>query len=325
MSTLREIGEFGLIHRLGQMLPAAPAVIEGIGDDCAVLRVFDRKLLASCDLLVEDVHFERRNTSPEDVGWKAATASLSDVAAMGGAPLFALVALACPADTDVAFIEGLYHGLSDAVWQAGAAVVGGDTTASPERITLDVTVLGEVIGNRYLPRHGAQVGDLLGVTGCLGRSAAGLLALAKGHDAPVLADAHRHPVARLAEGQWLSACPQAHAMIDVSDGLIQDVGHLAEAAKMGVDVDPERLPIDPDLGRYCEAQGLDPLDFMLTGGEDYELAFAIAPDDAESCLNRFRREFRTPITLVGAFTDAWHGVRVAGEPPPARGGFDHFK
>lgn len=325
MTTLREIGEFGLIHRLAQMLPAVPAVVEGIGDDCAILRVFDRKLLASCDLLVEDVHFERRNTSPEDIGWKAATASLSDVAAMGGAPLFALVALACPADTDVAFIEGLYHGLSDAVWQAGAAVVGGDTTASLERITLDVTVLGELIGNRYLPRRGAQVGDLLGVTGCLGRSAAGLFALGKGHDAPVLANAHRHPVARLAEGQWLSACLQAHAMIDVSDGLIQDVAHLAEGAKMGVDVDPERLRVDPDLGRYCEEQGLDPLDFMLTGGEDYELAFALAPDDAESCLNRFRREFRTPITLVGAFTDAWNGVRVAGEPPPARGGFEHFK
>jgi len=325
MSTLGEIGEFGLIRRLDQILPSAPAVIEGIGDDCAVLRVFDRKLLVSCDLLVEDVHFRRDAASPQDIGWKAAMASLSDIAAMGGAPLFALTALACPADTDAAFLEGLYYGLSDALWQSGAAVVGGDTAASPERITMDVTVLGEAISDRYLTRRGAQVGDLLGVTGRLGRSAAGLAALRSGYDAPALVAAHHHPVARLAEGQWLSACPDAHAMIDVSDGFAQDVGHLAEAAKLGVDIDPERLPADAELAGYCEEQGYEPLGFVLTGGEDYELAFAIAPDDAERCLDGFRREFGTPVSLVGAFTDAWHGVRIAGEPPPQQAGFDHFR
>jgi thiamine-monophosphate kinase len=324
MPTLSDIGEFGLIARIARLAPSAPTVVEGIGDDCAVVRVFDRLLLVSCDLFVENIHFRRAQATPESIGWKAATSSLSDIAAMGGAPLFCLVSLACPPDTEVGFIEAVYHGLVDAVSQWGAVVVGGDTTRSPDGLVLDVMVIGETIGNRYVSRRGAQPGDVLAVTGLLGLSAAGRSALERGKEAPALIRAHGRPSARISEGQWFSACVQVHALIDVSDGLVQDAGHLAEAAKIGVDIDPTRLLVDPELGRYCAAQQLDPYEFILTGGEDYELVFALDANNCEETLRGFRREFHTEICTIGAFSDAWHGVRVAGRTPMHRG-FNHFK
>ena len=323
MTKVNEIGEFGLIERLSALLPTAPAVLEGIGDDCAVLRVFDRILLVSCDLSVEEVHFRCGTMPAEAIGWRAAASGLSDIAAMGGAPTFCLVALACPGNWDVAHVEDLYRGLSDAVLQAGAVVVGGDTTRSSDRLTLDVTVIGDMVGERYLLRRGAQMGDKVAMTGRPGMSAGGLDAITNKRAAPELVRAHEHPCPRIAEGQWLCTCPSVHAMIDVSDGVVQDAGHLSNAAGLGIDIDPEAVPIDPALSEYCGAYGLDPLSLALTGGEDYELLFAIDGADPEDSLERFRREFRTDITVIGSFTDEWHDVRVAGEPVD-RGGFDHF-
>ena len=325
MATLNDIGEFGFIRRLAQQLRSAPSVVEGVGDDCAVLRVGNRLLLVSCDLFIEDVHFRRHAATPEDIGWKAAISSLSDIAAMGGEPLFCVVSLACPGDTDLSFLDGIYDGLLDAMSQCGATLVGGDTTKSPAGVILDVTVMGEVVSDRYLARKGAQQGDRLVVTGQLGRAAAGLHAVEHGlATTPDLVQAHCHPVARLSEGQWFAARPAAHAMIDISDGLAQDAGHLGHAAGLGVDIDPTRLVVAPDLDAYCQAQGLDPRDFILTGGEDYELALAVDVRQCDEVITAFRREFHTEISAVGSFTESWHDVRVGGQALP-RGGFDHFQ
>lgn len=323
MATVGSLGEFGLIARIARMTPTAPSVVEGIGDDCAVLRIGDRLMLVSCDLSIENVHWRRSHAQPDAIGWKAAASALSDIAAMGGAPLFCLISLACTADTETAFVDGLYDGLLDAVTEFGAAIVGGDTTRSTEGVIIDVTVIGEPAGDRYLGRKGAQPGDMLAVTGRLGLSAAGLHALERKADAPELVRAHYHPIPRFPEGQWLSACPDIHAMIDVSDGLVQDAGHLAEAAHLGIDIDPASLPVDPSLAAYCTEQGLAPYDFILAGGEDYELAFAVAGEQSGNLVNAFRQQFHTGISVVGTFTDAWRGVRIAGNPPSRRG-FDHF-
>ena len=324
MATVKEIGEFALIDRIARLVRSAPSVLEGIGDDCAVVRFGERLLLVSCDLSVENVHFIRAHATAEDIGWKAAASALSDIAAMGGAPLFCLVSLACPADTEVSLIERLYDGLLDAAAQCGATLVGGDTTRSQEGIVIDVTVLGEAIGNRYLSRKGARPGDVLAVTGALGLAAAGLRALERGEDARDVIRAHYHPVPRIVEGQWLSACAHVHASIDVSDGLTQDAGHLAAAACLGVDIDSARLPVAAALASYCQTRALDPCAFMLSGGEDYELAFAVDGEHYKSAIEAFRREFHTAIAVVGTFTDAWRGVRVNGQEL-SRTGFDHFK
>jgi thiamine-monophosphate kinase len=318
-----EIGEFNLIDRITRFLPSTPMVLEGVGDDCAVLRVFDHHLLVSCDFSVEGTHFTRDTAQPEDIGWKVAAASLSDIAAMGGSPLFSLVSLSCPGSLEVAYLEKLYQGLSNLLSRFGVVVVGGDTTRSEALIGIDVTVIGEASGNRFLRRRGAQVGDVLAITGRPGMSGAGLHALQHGHEAPALTAAHLRPKPRILEGLWLSTRPNAHAMLDVSDGLFQDAGHLARPGHLGIDIHPKSLPIAPELTEYAEAHGLDPIRLALTGGEDFELLFALDANTSEETLDAFRQEFRTPITVIGAFTDEWTGVRLAGEEAEA-GGFDQF-
>lgn len=324
MIRVNDIGEFGLIDRIARLLPRSPNVLEGIGDDCAVVRLSDRTLLVSTDLSIEEIHFRRNYSEPEDIGWKAAASSLSDIAAMGGTPLFCLTSLACPPETEVAFIERVYQGMASAASRFGATIVGGDTSRTHGPITLDVTVAGEARGGRYLRRKGARIGDLLAATGHLGLSAAGLHAIENARSAPTLVHIHNHPSPRIPEGQWLVESTATHAMIDISDGLIQDAGHLAEASQFGINLFPDRLPVYPPLARYCDEHSLDPQTFMLRGGEDYELLFAIGASESKRMLEEFHRQFRTVVTVVGEFTDAWSGVRIDGQEP-GDGGFDHFR
>ncbi|MCH8204967.1 MAG: thiamine-phosphate kinase, partial [Candidatus Hydrogenedentes bacterium] len=213
MSTLRDIGEFAFIDRIANLLSASPEVIEGVGDDCAVLRVGDRTLLVTCDLSMENVHFRRGATAPEDIGWKAAAAALSDIAAMGGVPQFMLTSVAAPAQTDADELETIYRGMLDAARHCGAMVVGGDVTRSPGGLLLDVMVIGDAPEGRYTLRSGAKAGDMFAVTGWPGRSAAGLDAIEKNIDAPALIRAQSRPEPRIREGQWLCARDDVHAMI----------------------------------------------------------------------------------------------------------------
>ncbi len=324
MQTVGELGEFGLIDRLTKLLPTSALVVEGIGDDCAVLRMHDRLLLVSTDLCLEDIHFRRDTLAPGQIGWKAAAASLSDIAAMGSIPLFSLVSLACPGNVKVSYIEELYRGMSNALSSFGAIIVGGDTTRSEQKIVIDVMIIGEPLGNRFLRRRGAIPGDLLAITGSTGASAAGLHAIQHGHAEPALVHAHATPHPRIAEGQWLCARPAIHAMIDISDGLAQDARHIANASGLGVNIAAARLPLIDPLAQYCAENRLDPLPFMLSGGEDYELAFALSPSDANETMNAFASEFTTPVTIVGEFTDEWTGGRLDGAPSLLTG-FDHFK
>jgi thiamine-monophosphate kinase len=325
MTNLKDLGEFGLIERLTRVLPGAnPAIVEGIGDDCAVIRTGDTLLLLSCDASIEDIHFDGAYYQPRDIGWKAAASALSDIAAMGGVARYALVTLACPTDKPLDFVEALYQGLADAIMQSGAVIIGGDTTRSPDRIMLDVTVIGEVPDNRYLPRHGVRSGDVLVLTGMPGQSAGGLCALQKGLSIPTLTRAHLQPLPRLKEGQWLAAHPEVHAMIDCSDGLLQDVEHLALASQCGIDIDPELLPISPELLSHEDALQKDSRDLVLHGGEDYELIFSVAPDQVNALRDEFGTCFDLPITEIGICSEDWQGIRIGGEIPSATSGFDHF-
>ena len=324
MSRIRDIGEFALIDALARFVPSSSLVIKGIGDDCAVLRVGDRMMLVSTDMFVEEVHFLRSHAAPEQIGWKAAAAALSDIAAMGGMPLFGLVSLSASADEQVSFMEGLYQGISAAFAAQGAVLVGGDTTCSPDRLVLDIVAIGEALGGRYCTREGARPGDLLVVTGYPGQSAAGLHAIQGRLDAPLLVERHYRPTPRVREAQWLVAQGGVRALIDISDGLVQDTGHLARAANLGALVEPRKLPVAASLAEFGKKHGLEPQPFILTGGEDYELALALDPVRAEKILEGFAGEFETPLTVVGEFTDKWLGVRVDGQEV-SRPGYDHFR
>jgi len=324
MSTLRKLGEFAFIARATQGLPSHADILEAIGDDCAVVRTQGATLLLSCDAAVEDVHFSFDTAAPEDVGYKSATAAISDIAAMGGAPRFMLVAAALPPDMPVERADALFDGLKGAARRHGVLLIGGDTTQSPGGVFLDITVIGEPVSGRYMPRHGAKPGDLLAVTGFPGRSAGGLFALQMKLDAPELVRAHLRPNARVQEGQWLARQPEVRAMIDLSDGLVQDAGHLAEAGGLGVDIALDNLPVAPELRRYKERLGANLRDLILAGGEEYELVIALAPEAHEGLAKAFEAEFGLPLTVVGRFTDAWKGARIEGQDC-GQIGYDHFR
>lgn len=318
MTTLRDIGEFGFIDRIAKFLPRSADVIEGIGDDCAVLKAGKETLLVTVDLSVEDVHFRRGKSSPEDIGWKAVAVSLSDIAAMGGYPRFVLASIAAPPDTEVAYLEALYHGMADAAAFGGAVIVGGDTSRSNQGIVIDTISIGSAHEGRYVLRSGAKPDDVLIVTGYPGRSAAGLHAQEHGIDAPELLRTHQRPTPRLKEGQWLSTFPGVHAMIDVSDGLLQDTGHIGERSGVGIEIDRAYTPVDPLLAGFCAIHGLDARELALTGGEDYELAVAVSPKRLGDLLTAWHVMFDVSLAALGTITEK----RPTSEG--RRGGYDHF-
>lgn len=324
MARLSEIGEFSLIARLLRDVPTGEGVIVGPGDDCAVVDCGGAPLLLTCDASIEGIHFRREWADAEAIGWKAAASAISDIAAMGGRPRFMLITLASPPDEDVAFLEGLYRGLAAAAAHCGAAIVGGDTTRSPSGVMLDIMVTGEAAGPRLLRRSGARAGDLLAVTGHPGQAAAALLALQRGMDPGELARAHFHPIPRIAEGQWLAAQPGVHAMLDLSDGLLQDAGHIANTVCMGVDIAPEKIPLSAAMRRLLASMDEEAAIVAASGGEDYELIVAVEPAGFGAMQAAFQERFDLPLNAVGQFTSAWQGVRIQGETP-ARAGFNHFE
>jgi len=249
--------------------------------------------------------------------------SLSDIAAMGGAPKFATVSLAAPPDTDVTFLEAITAGLFDAAAIGGAVIVGGDTTRSNQGVVIDTTVMGSALEGRYCTRRGARVGDSLMVTGSPGDAAAGFHAQENDHGAPTLLKALHRPAPRIVEGQWLAQQDGVHAMIDVSDGLAQDGGHIAAASEVGIDFQRDALPTGDELESYCAEHSQDARQFALCGGDAYELAIAVDPAETESIRRMYREKFGLPLSVVGEFRDDFEGVRVDGSAFSVRG-FDHF-
>jgi thiamine-monophosphate kinase len=275
--TLGKLGEFGLIRRVvtGRSQPASTLV--GPGDDAAVVAAPDGRVVATTDVLVESVHFRLDWSTPEQVGRRAAAANLADVAAMGALPTALLVGLACPAATPVATLDGLANGLWAEAEAAGAGVVGGDV-ASATQLVVAVTALGALEGRPPVLRSGAQPGDLVALRGRVGWAAAGLAVLQRGFRSPaVVVNAHRMPEPPYAAGPE-AARAGASAMIDVSDGLLADLGHVAAASGVLIDVRSTALEVPSRLVDVGAALGADPRHWLLTGGDDHALAATFPPD-----------------------------------------------
>ncbi|MDQ7859929.1 MAG: thiamine-phosphate kinase [Armatimonadota bacterium] len=333
-----DVGELGLLARITEASgPPGPDVVVGIGDDTAAVRVpADRLSLVTTDALVEDVHFRRRTSTPEDVGWKALAINASDIAAMGGRPRHALVSLMLPPDLPVVWVDGLYAGLrAMAVAAGGIGLIGGNL-AQAECVVVDVTMLGDVAPGCLVRRDGARVGDLVVVTGTLGRAAAGLVLLdntmIRNMVEPTLAAravaAQRRPQPRLGAGRVLGETRAVRAMIDLSDGLALDLGRICEASGVGVRVDAARLPVDPCVLPTAAAARLDALDLAVGGGEDYELLFALGPGDAGAVLGRLERETDTSGVVIGRFVPREEGctiVRDGASRALGEGGWTHFR
>jgi thiamine-monophosphate kinase len=315
--TLAELGEFGLIASVTAGLPALPDGWIGPGDDAAVLRVGATDLVLTCDLLVENRHFRRSWSSAGDVGHKAAAQSLADVAAMGAEPTALLVGFAAPGDLPVAWAEECQAALAEEASRGGAFVVGGDVV-SADSIVLSVTALGRVTDAGAVLRSGARQGDVVALSGPVGMSAAGLAVLGRGFTAPRQAvAAHRRPMPDYAAGP-AAARSGAHALIDVSDGLLADLGHVALASGVVIDLDPAQLPIPASVQAVAAALGRsEALSFVLTGGEDHALAGCFAPGSVpEGWL------VVGTVAQPGAEPPA---VTVGGEPYEGGQGHQHFR
>jgi thiamine-monophosphate kinase len=333
-TTLADLGERGLIARIRRRLPSpGPDVLVGIGDDAAAVRWSDDDtLLLTTDTLLEGIHFRRSTATLRDIGAKAIAVNVSDIAAMGGEPRYALLALALPPTLSVAEVDELYAGIQDVARQHGVALVGGDTCAAPGGVVLSVTLVGRVTG-APLRRSGARPGDAVLVTGTLGAAAAGLAVLERGHGSLPLAIVeavvrpHRVPTPRVRESALIRASGWATAMIDLSDGLATDLGHIAAESRVGARVDVDALPVSDATRAAAAALGADPLRWALSGGEDYELLFTAAPDHAETLARQVADRTGTPVRRIGEVWPADDGVRFVdrhGRPYPVEPGFDHF-
>ncbi len=313
--------------------PGANGVSRSIGDDAAVLEPSAGTLLvATTDLLVENVHFRRRWAEPADIGWKAIAVNVSDVAAMGATPRWALVALACPDAAGRDEVEAFYEGALAVCDAYGVVIVGGDTSASPTGWTVNVTLLGEAVAP--LLRSTARPGDVIAVTGSLGRAAAGLAILERDQAPPgvppaalaELTEAHLRPRPRVAEGRWLAAAGGVTAMMDLSDGIATDLTRLVGESGTGATVDLHRLPVADATREVAAALDHDPTAWATGGGEDYELLLACERGAFERLRAGLDTSLGTALTAVGEI-HAGRGVRwidADGRDAVVAAGFEHF-
>ena len=254
-----------------------PLVVVGPGDDAAVVASPDARTVISTDLMVEGRHFRRDWSEPTDIGHRAAAANIADVAAMGARPTAVVIGLGIPADIDASWVESLMKGVVAQAERAGAAVVGGDVVAA-DRLVVSGTSLGNLEGREPILRSGARPGDVIAIAGRLGWAAAGLAVLSRGFRSPrVLVDAHRRPEPPY-ESALQAAEFGAHALMDVSDGLLLDLERMAQASGVCIDLDSATIDIAEPVAAAAAAYNLDPLQWVLGGGDDHAFVAAFAPE-----------------------------------------------
>jgi thiamine-monophosphate kinase len=315
-ATVADVGEFGLVREFAQRFDQGPKVYVGPGDDAAVVRAPRGHVLVSTDLLVEGRHFRREWATARDIGRRAAAQNLSDINAMGGRATALTVGLALPRDLPAQWVLDLADGLAEEAALVGASIVGGDLTAGSE-VVVAVTVIGECSVAPVL-RSGARPGDVLAIAGRQGWAAAGLAVLGRGFRSPrKVVQAHQRPEPPYDAGP-AAAEAGATSMIDVSDGLVADVGHVAEQSGVAIDIDPDAFPLDEPLQAVGAALGVDPMQFVLGGGEDHPIVATFPPDVA------LPEGFRV-IGRVAARADAdAPAVTVAGVAYEGLAGHTHF-
>ncbi len=317
-----------------------PEIVRGIGDDAAVIKSGAGNLVVSTDLLIEDIDFRRQSSRPDLLGHKALAVSLSDIAAMGARPRWALLSLGLPNDVwDSSFTDDFYAGFLQLAKRYGVTLIGGDISRTPEKIVIDSIVIGECASGREVLRAGAAPGDQIFVTGFLGDAAAGLRLLERGAHLSSSDSESSHeqqsinhlllrqlqPEPRVGWGLLIGEQQLASAMIDISDGLSSDLNHLCTESGVGALVEASRIPIDPLVTELSGRRALDPLMLALHGGEDFELLFTVHPDNVSKLP---RRVDGVSLTRIGEITVASEGIRISEgqrtwklEP----GGWEHFK
>ncbi|MGC9519096.1 MAG: thiamine-phosphate kinase [Desulfuromonadaceae bacterium] len=326
--TLAHLGEFGLIARIQERIKADPRVLIGIGDDCSVCTFpAGEVLLTTKDLLLEDIHFRRKWTDMYSLGWKSAAVNLSDIAAMGGSARYVHLGIGIPSDICVTDLEEFTHGFLTLCEQEGATLCGGDTCRSSQGLSISVTVQGSAVQEEVCTRSGAQPGDLIYVSGTLGDSALTLLQLMQGEDpADATALRHHRPEPRLKLGRALAQQHLVNAMIDISDGIFSDLGHILECSKVGAELDTRSIPLSEGAKTHLNLHP-ERLEQLVRGGEDYELLFT-APAQEQKRIDEVSIKLGLPLTPVGSILPAEEGFCYIDHSGTLQrtsvGGFNHF-
>ena len=336
--TLADIGEFGLIHRIHKLLKKegvkTPGVTLGIGDDTAsILPRPGYELLVTCDCLIDGQHFLSDRIAPLDLGRRAMVVNISDIGAMGGQPLYALVSLGLKTDMPVEDVENMYRGFVMELNPFGASIIGGNITKTRDAIFIDITLLGEVEQDKLILRSTAKAGDAILVTGYPGQAAAGLQFLLRSQSRK---DIREHPLVqtyntpshRAREGQAIARSGQATAMIDTSDGFLGDLGHICQDSGVGAELIREKLPISDDLHQAALKLKLDPYELFLQDSDDYELIITGAPKNAAQIRSAVASVSDVPVTEVGKITDSAAKIQLilpdGTRRPITPAGWDHF-
>jgi thiamine-monophosphate kinase len=303
-------------------------LLMSIGDDCAVFRIGEGRFgLLSTDMFVENVHFRRDFSQPEDAGFKAMMANISDIAAMGGECRYALVSCGIPAGEDEEYVMRVYDGLTEAAKMAGVPIVGGDISRTGE-LVLSITVYGDAGPSGAILRSTAQAGNYIYCTGHIGSSQGGLEVFMHGSGEEKerwrsLIDRHTRPVARYDIAYDIKGQFRPTSMIDISDGLLSDLNHIAEESGKGYLLYGDRLPVSEDLRRYAAAKGSDPITYALKSGEEYELLFTselFLSETVQMVINDI------PVTLIGEITESGCRIEKNGKITDAgTAGYDHFR
>jgi thiamine-monophosphate kinase len=332
---LRDIGEFGFIKRISRGCLIRPQnVIKAIGDDAAAfIPEPGQVILVTTDLLVERIHFLRDATSGFNLGYKALSVNLSDIAAMGGIAREAFISIAVPENCLIEYLEDLYNGIKTLAAEFDVNLLGGDTTRSKADLIINISVVGYAFEKEILYRNTAQHGDIICTTGFLGDSRAGLYLIindikADSNELKALLNAHVIPKQYLREGRFLALQDGVHAVIDVSDGLSSDIGHIAEESNVGIRLYSEKIPVSNNLIKFCARFDFDPVEYALAGGEDYTLLCTISPDKADHVAANYLKRFRNPLYQIGEITDSGKMELILSNGQIRSftpSGWDHFK
>lgn len=329
---ISSLGEFELIRRFLEKFPEPPEnLLLPPGDDCAVIGIHPSKtLLVTTDMLVENVHFTLKSLTPEQLGRKAMAVNLSDIAAMGGSPMHAFLSLGLRKDTELSLIDGLATGMREMCEIFGLSLSGGDMTGSPDNLIINICLIGEAPEKKYLTRSGALPGDLVQISGPVGGSAACLSLVLTNRSCenyPMLARAHFSPEPRLRVGQALNRISGVHSMIDISDGLVQDIGHICSMSGTGAELFLETIPLYREAEMLAGNEHELPLIWAVSGGEDYELCWTVHPDDEKRALDAARTAGGPCPVTIGRITNT-HGITLfknGREWKYRSAGWDHFK
>jgi len=336
--TLAQVGEFGLIDQVHEIICKEgikqPENLLGIGDDCAAFQPRpEHDLLVTCDCMVEDRHYLPRFMSPHDLGRRAMALNISDVGAMGGRPRYALISLGLRSDTPLKDVIAIYRGFLAELNPFEAFIIGGNVTKSTGANFIDITLIGEVKTGEMVRRSTAKPGDVILLTGYPGQSAAGLaILLETAHNDPwnesPLVAAYQRPIHRAFEGCAAAGTGLVHAMIDTSDGLLGDLGHVCDESRVGAVIRENALPVSPALVQFTQSVGKKPLDYILKESDDYELLITCAPQSEAVVRAAIAASNDIPVSRIGTITENKGRIEImdpAGKSRPVTGfGWDHF-